>query len=67
MIWLVPFVPAVWLLRHGVGGVADGCVLAVGAGVGSPMVRVPGTLGGPALLGFLLAIAGGGCCWCRWW
>ena len=66
---LVPFVRAVWLLLSGVGGVGDGDgdVLRVGAGGGAPMMRVPGTLGGSALLGFLLAIPGGGCRWCRWW
>ena len=55
------------VVASGVGGVGDGGVLGVGAGGGGPMVRVPGTLGGSALLGFLLAIPGGGCCWCQWW
>ena len=51
----------------GVGGVGDGGVLGVDAGGGGPLVRVPVTLGGSALFGFLLALPGGGCCWCRWW
>ena len=67
MLWLVPFVRAVWLLRQGSVALVTVVWLGVGAGGGDPMVRVPGTLGGSALLGFLLAIPGGGCCWCRWW
>ena len=56
------------IFASGVGGVGDGGVLGVGAGGDGPMVRVPGTLGGSALLGLLLAIPGGGCWrWCRWW
>ena len=56
------------IFASGFGGVGDGGVLGVGAGGGGPMVRVPGTLGGSALLGLLLAIPGGGCWrWCRWW
>ena len=55
------------VFASGVGGVGDGGVLEVGAGGGTPMVRVPGTLGGSALLGLLLAIPGGGCWRCRWW
>ena len=56
----------VTLCRGRRGG--DGGVLGVGAGGDGPMVRVPGTLGGSALLGLLLAIPGGGCWrWCRWW
>ena len=56
------------IFASGVGGVGDGGVLGVGAGGGGPMVRVPGTLGGSALLGLLLAIPGGGCWrWCCWW
>ena len=53
----------------GVGGVGDGDggALEVGACGGAPMVRVPGMLGGSALLGCLPAIPGGGCRWCRWW
>ena len=53
----------------GVGGVGDGDggALGVGGGGGALMVRVPGTLGGFALLGFLLATPGGGCRWCRCW
>ena len=47
----------------GVGrvGDGDGGALGAGAGGGAPLVRVPGTLGGSALLGFLLVIPGGGC------
>ena len=48
------------IFASGVGGVGDGGVLGVGAGGDGPMVRVPGTLGGSALLGLLLAIPGGG-------
>ena len=55
------------VVASGVGGVGDGGVLGVGAGGDGPMVNVPGTLGGSALLGFLLAIPGGGFCWCRSW
>ena len=57
------------IVVSGVGGVGDGHggALGVGAGGGAPMVRVPGTLGGSALLGFLFAIPGEGCRWCRWW
>ena len=49
------------IFASGVGGVGDGGVLGVGAGGDGPMVRVPGTLGGSALLGLLLAIPGGRC------
>ena len=57
------------VVASGVGGVGDGDggALGVGSGGGAPMVGVPGMLGGSALLGFLLAIPGGGCRWCRWW
>ena len=44
------------VVASGVGGVGDGGVFGVGAGGGGLMVRVPGTLRGSALLGFLLAI-----------
>ena len=73
MVWvtvrLVPLVRAVWLLCQGSVALVTVTVvrLGVGAGGGAPMVRVPGTLGGSAFLGFLLAIPGGGCRWCRWW
>ena len=66
---LVPFVRAVWLLCQGLVALVTVTVvpLGVGAGGGAPMVRVPGTLCGSPLYGFLLAIPGGGCRWCRWW
>ena len=48
------------IFASGVGGVGDGGVLGVGAGGDGPMVRVPGTLGGSALLGLLLAVIGHG-------
>ena len=47
------------IFASGVGGVGDGGVLGVGAGGVGPMVRVPGTLGGSALLGLLLDRDGG--------
>ena len=55
------------VVASGVGGVGDGDggALGVRAGGGPPMVRVPGTLGGSALLGFLLAVPSRGCRWCR--
>ena len=52
---LVQLVRAVWLL--GQGSVALVTVMVVRSG----------TLGGSALLGFLLAIPGRGCPWCRCW